>query len=782
MRRKPQHVAIPSVLALSACLCLAAAPEDDYRDWPREYSGKQGGKLLMYQPQVISWEDHTRIEARAAVSFYTMGMLKPSLGTFRFEARTETDLATREVLIHDFEILDGHFPSTSDEVSQRLLEQLPQTFPENGLVISMDRILANLERGQAAPRETEVKVEPPRIFTSLTPAILVLVDGKPLRSPIEKTGLKFVVNTNWDLFLHLDSSTYYLLHDDAWLKAPSLGGPWSPAGKLPKGFKKLSKKDENWKKVRENVPGRKLEPSEVPVVFVSEAPAELIVAKGRLELAIIPETRLLWVTNTDSDLFLSNEDGHFYYLVSGRWFRADNLEGEWSFATTELPEDFSRIPVDHPRGRVRASVPGTPEADQAVILAQIPQKAQADRKTAAPTVSYQGEPVFEPIEGTSMYHAVNTPYDIIRVGDLYYLCFQAVWFVSTTPDGPWVMADEIPDEVYTIPPSSPVYHTTYVHVYDHSPDYVVYGYTSGYWGVYYHGGCMVYGSGWYYPPYVYWGPYYPIYYAYPVTYGTAAYYNPHTGTYGRGASVYGPYGGMGRGTAYNPHTGTYARGAAAWGPHDARGWAEAYNPSTGTYAQTRQGANSYSRWGETVVTRGDQWARTGHYTDQRGTVAGVRTSEGTGAVGYRGDEGSGFVARGENNLYAGKDGEVYRRDESGSWQKYDDDGNWNQVERPDEGARQDRGDESRFQSQDSARRDPGSRERAGGDKGLDPRGQGRDGSGTLGQLERDRRSRAEGTRQTDRSRSWRSNPSSRGSYGGSRGGRSRSRGGRRGRG
>lgn len=159
MRRKQQHIAIAVVLVLSACLCLAAAPEDDYRDWPREYSDKQGGKLLLYQPQIITWDDHTRLEARAAISFYAAGTLTPSLGTFRFEARTETDLATREVLIHDFKILDGHFPSTSDEVSQRLLEQLPRTFPEHGLVISMDRILANLERGQATPREAEVRVE-----------------------------------------------------------------------------------------------------------------------------------------------------------------------------------------------------------------------------------------------------------------------------------------------------------------------------------------------------------------------------------------------------------------------------------------------------------------------------------------------------------------------------------------------------------------------------------------------------------------------------------------------
>ena len=63
-----------------------------------------------------------------------------------------------------------------------------------------------------------------------------------------------------------------------------------------------------------------------------------------------------------------------------------------------------------------------------------------------------------------------------------------------------------------------------------------------------------------------WG-HYPIYYPYMHTYGMSAWYNPWTGTYGRGASVYGLYGGAGVGARYNPRTGTYARGAAAYGPY-----------------------------------------------------------------------------------------------------------------------------------------------------------------------------------------------------------------------
>jgi hypothetical protein len=72
---------------------------------------------------------------------------------------------------------------------------------------------------------------------------------------------------------------------------------------------------------------------------------------------------------------------------------------------------------------VRSSVPGTPEAQEAVLLAQIPQKATVKRDSAKPEVTYAGDPEFEPIEGTSMYYAANTPNDVIRVGDIYYLCF-----------------------------------------------------------------------------------------------------------------------------------------------------------------------------------------------------------------------------------------------------------------------------------------------------------------------------------------------------------------------
>jgi hypothetical protein len=253
--------------------------------------------------------------------------------------------------------------------------------------IDLDRMLASLERGGA--RNVELKNDPPKIFYSKKAAVLVIFDGKPILSPIKDNELKFIVNTNWDIFYHEKTKTNYLRNEKTWLQAQNLNGPYSPAEKLPDDFKKLPMND-NWKDVLLSIPPQKLKPENMPVVFVGEVPAELIQTKGEPDYKPIPQTNLVWVTNTESDLIFFPGDNHYYYLVSGRWFKTRNLEaGPWSFATPSLPEDFKKLPAEHEIGNLRASVPGTREAEEAVIQASIPQTAKINKNTAkAPEVTY----------------------------------------------------------------------------------------------------------------------------------------------------------------------------------------------------------------------------------------------------------------------------------------------------------------------------------------------------------------------------------------------------------
>ena len=51
-------------------------------------------------------------------------------------------------------------------------------------------------------------------------------------------------------------------------------------------------------------------------------------------------------------------------------------------------------------------------------------------------------------------------------------------------------------------------------------------------------------------------------------------------------------------------------------------------------------------------------------------------------ISRRGPDGGGFVGKGGENVYAGRDGNVYRRDGSGNWSKWDN-GSWNNVQKPD---------------------------------------------------------------------------------------------------
>ena len=181
------------------------------------------------------------------------------------------------------------------------------------------------------------------------------------------------------------------------------------------------------------------------------------------------------MSNTDSDVFRVGKAGPVYFLVVGPLVLGADFTGPWTFATPSLPEDFKKIPLEHPRSRVLASVPGTSQAAEAVLLAQIPQTARVNKKTVkAPEVAYQGEPKFEPIETTKVSRAVNTDKDIIKVGDLYYMCFQGVWFmVEESRPARGKSTGPVPKEIYEIPASSPSYNVTYVTVVEDDSDAVV---------------------------------------------------------------------------------------------------------------------------------------------------------------------------------------------------------------------------------------------------------------------------------------------------------------------
>lgn len=695
MNRLFLKTVVPVALAIAVFFCTGNNVLAQKKDtvsakdvgWPRQIS-KDGSTLVYYQPQIDSWKDYKRVYTRMAFALTPQGG-KQTLGVANLSAKTDVNKGNRTVYLHSISIDDVRFPALSEDsakLMEKLLKKLVPT--KSAQPISLDRVLADMEKDSVTVSGVELRNDPPKIFYSSTPAILMMVFGDPVYAPIEKTSIKFVINTNWDLFLDTTTRQYYLLDNTTWLTSNKLESGWKITTKLPKDMSKLPA-GQNFDDVKQQVPPP---PSKIdPTVFYSNQPAELILTDGQPIYSKIDNTNLMYVTNTDNDLFLDNTSEKYFLLVSGRWFSASSLPGPWVYAGNSLPEDFKKIPANSPKGIVLSSVPGTQEAADAVMLAQIPTTAVINKKDveAKVKVTYDGNtPQFKPIDSTSLEYATNTQEKVIKVGDLYYLCFQGVWFISAAASGPWKVADSVDSKIYTIPPSSPVYNVTYVTQTNATEETVESSTTAGYFGMFVigmtMGACMAYGTGWYYPPYMYYPPYgYPIYRPYPYSYGCGVAYNPWTGGYAAHRSVYGPYGAAGGSAWYNPSTGRYGRSATVATPYGSRTAAAAYNPWTGGYGRTSQGSNAYGNWGQSAAVRGDDWARTAHVSNANGTTAGYRTSNGNQGIIHSGDNGT--VARTNNGTYAGKDGNVYRKNSDGSWSQYNKDGGWSSVNKPSQG-------------------------------------------------------------------------------------------------
>lgn len=482
----------------------------------------------------------------------------------------------------------------------------------------------------------------PAIIVATTPTELIVTEGAPKFVPIAGTELLYVQNTTGRVFKDVKDNRTYVLVTGRWFRAADEKGPWEfvASNALPADFAKI--------------------PDDSAVENVKASVAGTPQAKEAVIAASIPQTAAVKITGT----------------------------------------------------------------------------------TIMPPLQYDGDPAWKPIDGTSLEYAANTPTPVIRVTERNYYALQnGVWFVSTTWRGPWTVATAVPPSIYAIPPASPLYYVTYVRVYSVVGDTVYVGYTPGYQGTYVDPltGVVVYGSGYHYDPWIgaYWYGY-PVTYGY----AAAVAYTPWTGwavafgvgwAWGAATTAWGwgwgpyPYWGAWAypawyGAAYGPRGGAVAWGPGGWAGYSGNIYTQwgnragvtrvggGYNAWTGNAWAGQVGASYNSRTG--IASAGQRGAvgnvYTGNYAagsrgvaagenrvavGQRGTIGNAYTgnevSGGRGAVYNRdtGDvtrygrvtgEGGGTVGHVGSDVYAGKDGNVYRNTGDG-WEKYSSGSGWNDV-------------------------------------------------------------------------------------------------------
>ena len=669
--------------------------------WPRTFTvGTE--EFALFQPQIGTWTGN-RISGRFAVGARATGSEGESYGTVSFTSRTEIDKANRLVTMEDFQLSDANFPTQAAK-NDAYLQVLTKHVPQAAKTIPLDHLESVFVVSGEVKKQVEVEVrnDPPRIIYTTQPSVLVLVDGAPVLEPLDNI-YKRVINTQSVLLLNNINAKYYAYAGGQWYNSPSVEGPFALDSDPPADIVPALKLALDTHKVDPMEPAGGQPPN--LTLYTSTAAAELIQTTGIADIVPVEGTEtLLYVTNTDNALFMDVDTAIFYVLISGRWFGSSSLYGPWSFVpSTDLPLDFQKIPTDHPKSNVLASIAGTPQANEAVISSSIPQTATIDRSKATLTVNYAGDVDFTRIDGTPLSYAKSSATPVLRVNAYtYYANEGGVWFVANSSAGPWTVATTVPSVIYTIPPSCPIYYVTSCYVYGSTPEYVYTGYTPGYTGaVIAAGGVVVNGTGYVYPPAIIgttWIGYPPTY-----GYGWGMAVGAFTGfAYGYAAgAAYGcwahPYwGGYGAGYGYShvnvnstnfyTHWGTavHATGCSGYNAWTGNAWAGQHatafnpysgaratgsrgavaNPYTGNYAAGREGAGYNPSTGRFAA--GQQGVAGNAYTGNASSVnRGVAGNVNTGNA----------VAWNNGNVYTDHDGNIHSNTGASHYNSYDS-GGW----------------------------------------------------------------------------------------------------------
>jgi len=682
------------LIYLITILYTSSFADDIYLDgsgWPKDLQYDKG-TISIYQPQIEVFEQN-KIEARAAIAIKVKGKA-PVFGAMWFTSKAETDLDEREIIFNDLVVEALKFPEGEAEKIEKIRAGMTDRLNGLDMYMSLDRFTASIEHLSNDENDAEsFNHKAPRIYYETKPAVLVFIDGEPILKEVENSSYQYVLNSPFFIVQNTKDKQFYLKGGTWWYNSNTVLSGWKSISKPPSEVAKLA--DKAFEGEADDLDSMTMQMDSPPKIIVSTEPAELIQTDGEAKFEPVPETDLLFLSNSESDIIMDIQSQNYYILISGRWYISKKLDGDdWKYIPpNDIPTDFAKIPKGSDIADVRYSVAGTQEAKDALLENSIPQTAEIDRKTATAEVSYDGNPKFTKIESTAVSYAENADKTVLLIDKKYYVVDDAVWFVSDKATGPWEVCVDVPDDVQKIPPESPVYNVKYVYVYDYTPSVVYVGYTPGYYGSYVSYGTVIYGTGYWYRPW-----YRTYYYPRPVTYGFGVHYNPWTGW------------GFSFGVSYGWMTfGWHSYHRQWWGPCGYRyGYRHGYY--RGYRHGYRQGYAAGRRAGYVASNRpstrpmpsnvyrnrGNGVRNTGTRPSTRPSNPGTRpstrpanpsTRPAAPATGARPSNGQPRTR--ENNVYSDKNGNIYRRENNGSWQQRNN-GQWNNRSntRPNQGSPQ----------------------------------------------------------------------------------------------
>ena len=384
MPRVGRFVSLLGIVLSILVAHTAAAVADG--GWPREMKTDMG-VLTIYQPQPEKFNDNI-LTGRAAVSLVPKSKTEPVFGVMWFKCRVDTDRDSGQAMLRDIVVEKSRWASSDSAKEVQFSMFLTQLMPKTGVPISMGRLEASLATADLEQQSVQgLKNDPPKIVVVEEPSQLLLFSGEPRSMAIPNTSdYESVPNCPYALIKDKKAGTYYLYGSKLWYSAKDAKGPWANIPSAPEEIKKMLPADTS------SAPA----PTKIPKIVVATVPTELIVFDGKPNWQPVGDGKLVYVSNSESKVVREVSTNKIFVLVSGRWFTSGTFDGPWAVVRPDqLPAAFKDIPPASALGGVRVSVAGTPEAEEAMLDAFVPQTAAIQKSKAKTEVKYDGDPKFQ---------------------------------------------------------------------------------------------------------------------------------------------------------------------------------------------------------------------------------------------------------------------------------------------------------------------------------------------------------------------------------------------------
>ena len=222
-------------------------------DWP--FRIEAGDTIIViYMPQMETFEGDM-VTARAAVSISVPDEETPVFGAVWFESYALTDRESRTVVLSDVNIRGARFPSLKKADTDGYRELVDREIEEWEFLLTLDEMKAALEYVDKQQITAEgMKNEPPKIYFSSTPAVLITIDGEPKEQDLEDSNLKYVVNTAFFIVYDKKSKSYYMRGGPWWYSSKKVDSGYAPVDKVPDEIASLAEAAEKAAASGEDVP------------------------------------------------------------------------------------------------------------------------------------------------------------------------------------------------------------------------------------------------------------------------------------------------------------------------------------------------------------------------------------------------------------------------------------------------------------------------------------------------------------------------------------------------